>query len=824
MIRGFAGDLRLAVRSFRGSFAITFAAILTLALGIGATTAVFSVANGLLLRPLPVADPQRLVTVTSATALRFGFQAGAGWNYAMWDRLRERGDAFDGVFGWTLQQVEGADGGEAQPLNALIASGGVFEALGVRARAGRTFTPADDVPGGGPEGGVLVISEALWRRRFGAASSVIGSRLTVEGTPLTIIGIIPASFRGLDVGQPFDVAMPFSAEALVHGDRSFRNNQRALLLTVMLRLKPGQTLSAATAAMRAMQPQIIGPGAPAFLRDPFILVSASTGISDRSQLRQRYERPLAVLTTVSVLVLGIVCVSIANLFLARAAAQRHEMSLRLAVGAPRWRLARQVLVEGLVLGAAGAVTGMLFAAWASRALVAQIPAASGPASIDVPADWRVLAFATAVGLTTVVFFATAPAVYASRVAPLEALQEQGRAPAGQRAGLLSLGLIALQVALSIVLLAGAGVFIQTFNGLGSVPLGFEPRGVVVATVNMPRSLAQPVRAGLFDRTRAAIEAVPGVTRVAGSIWTPVGTGGGGLVTDARGRRADLGRGVLGFNFVTPGWFTTYGTSLRAGRDFDPGDGTDAARVAIVNETFHRGLLSGRHAIGETIDAGPCSSGGCTVVGVVADTVYGNSLRDAAPPMVYVPLAQAAGLPPNMPVRLSIRAAADHESLVRDVSAALSRVDPRLTYSFRLLADDVGAALSQERLVAYLAGFFGAVALLLSAVGLYGVISHTVARRRGEIGIRLALGARGADIIRLMLRGIGVSVLTGTVAGLLAAVWLSRFVAPLLYGLDAADPATLVTAAVSLASVAVLAAWRPVSRAVRIDPARVLRET
>jgi putative ABC transport system permease protein len=825
MLQGIAGDLRLALRSLRGSSTTTLAAILTLALGIGATTAVFSVANGLLLRPLPVAEPHRLVTVTSATALRFGFQAGVGWNYAMWDRFREGAEAFDGGFTWTFLQVAGSDGGEAQPLNALIASGGVFEALGVHALAGRTFTAADDVRGGGPDGGVVVISEALWQRRFGGTANVLGSRLSIEGTPLTIVGIIPKSFRGVDVGQPFDVAMPFSAEALVHGDRALRVNQRALLLTVMLRLKPGQTLSDATAAMRAMQPKIIAPGAPPFMKDPFIVVPASTGISDRSQLRQRYERPLVVLTTVSALVLGIVCVSIANLLLARAAARRYEVSLRLAVGASRWKLARQVLVEGLVLCGAGAVAGVLLAMWASRALVAQLPASSGTVSIDVPADWRVLAFATGVSLITVVFFATAPALYASRVAPREALQEQGRMSAGGGAGLVTLGLIALQVALSIVLLAGAGLFIQTFNRLVSVPLGFEPKGVLVVTVHMPRSLAESAaRTGLFDRIRTAIEAVPGAARVAGSIWTPVGTGGGGLLTDARGRRADVGRGVLGFNFVTPGWFAIYGTSLRAGRDFDAGDSMDTARVAIVNEAFRRGLLSSRAAIGETIDAGPCGSARCTVIGVVADAVYGNSLRDAPPPVVYVPLAQAADLRPNMPLRLSMRAAGSHESLLHEVRAALSRVDPRLTYTFRVLADDVLAAVAQERLVARLAGFFGAVALLLSAVGLYGVISHTVARQRGEIAVRLALGARGVDIVRLMLTSIGMCVLAGTVVGLLAAVWLSRFVAPLLYGLDAADPATLVGAAATLASVAVLAVWRPASRAVRIDPAHLLRET
>ena len=825
MIRGVANDLRLAVRSLRATSAITVAAVVTLALGIGATTAVFSVANGLILRPLPVAEPRRLVTVTSAFALRFGFQGGAGWNYAMWDQLQQRATVFDGALAWTLQRVEGAESGETRPFNALVTSGGFFDMLGVRALAGRTFTSADDVRGGGPDGGAVVISEALWQQRFNRAANVVGSRLAIDGTPLTIVGIIPKSFRGLDVGQPFDVAMPFSAEALVHGNRSFRDNQGALLLTVMLRLKPGQTLPAATAAMRTMQPQIVGRGAPPFLRDPFIVVPASSGISDRSQLRQRYERPLVVLAIVSGLLLGIVCVNIANLLLTRATARRYELSVRLAVGASRWRLVRQVIVEGLVLAFAGTAIGMLFAAWGSRALVSQLPAPSGPVSIGAPTDWRVLVFVTGVSLIAVVLFAAGPAVYASRVPPLEALQERGRATGGDRKGLLSFGFIVLQVALSIVLLAGAGLFIQTFNRLVKVPLGFDPKGVVVVTVNTSRLSSQPTsRAQIYERIRDALDAVPGVSRVAGSMWTPIGAGGGGVLTDARGRRADLGRGQLAFNVVTPGWFAAYQTTLHSGRDFDARDSANGARVAIVNETYRRTLLSSRAALGEAINAEPCGQAGCSVVGVVADTVYGSSLRDAPPPMVYVPLAQATGLRPDMPLRLSMHTEADHESVVHAVTAALNRVDPRLTFTSRPLLDDVEAAASQERVVARLAGFFGVAALLLSAIGLYGVIAYTLTRRRGEFAIRLALGAQTGDVIRLMLTYIGVSVLAGTVLGLLIAVWLSRFVAPLLYGLKAHDPATLAVATALLALVALVAGWRPASRAVRIDPARVLRDT
>jgi predicted permease len=765
-----------------------------------------------------------LVTVTSAMALRFGFQAGAGWNYAMWDQLRQRGDAFAGGFAWTLQPFDPSDGGEMLPLNALVASGDVFRTLGVHALIGRPFTSADDVRGGGPDGPVLVISEDLWQRRFNGAADVVGSRLTIEGTPLTIVGVIAKSFRGVDLGQPFDIAMPFGAEALVRGERSLRDSERALLLTVMLRLKSGQTLSAATAALRAMQPQIVGSGAPPFLRDPFMAVPASTGISDRSQLRQRYERPLVVLAIVSGLVLVIVCVNIANLALARASARRYELSLRLAVGAPRWRLARQVLIDGLVLGGAGAAAGMLLATWASRALLTQLPAPDRPVSLDLSVDWRVLAFAIAVSMLAVVLFGTAAAFYATRVSPLEALQQDGRSLLGGRTGLLTSGLIALQVALSIVLLWCAGLFLQSFNRLASVPLGFEPKGVLVVTVQSTGSSNEPAaRMRLYGRIREALQTVPNVARIAGSIWTPVGAGGGGVLTDARGRRADLGRGVLAFNFVTPGWFAAYGTPLRVGRDFDARDGPNATRVAIVNQTFRDSLLRDRAAIGDTIDAGPCGRDGCTVVGVVADTVYGSSLRDPAPPMVYVPFAQAVGLRPDTPLRLSIRTAATPERVVAEIAAALRRVDPGLRYAFRPLVEDVRAAVAQERLVAQLAGFFGVVALLLAAIGLYGVISYTVTRQRGGIGIRLALGCQPAGVLRLILARVAVSVLTGTVVGLFVAVWLSHYVAPLLYGLEAHDPTTLVAASATLASVAALAGWRPASRAVRIDPAQVLRE-
>ena len=814
------GDLRLAIRSLASAPAVSLAALLTLALGIGATTAIFSVANGLILRPLAVERPQDLVTITSVTPLRYGFQAGGGWNYGMWDRFRQRSDAFAGAFAWTLQRLDLAEAGEAQPINALIASGEFFTTLGVRAAMGRMFAPTDDVRGGGPDGPVAVISHQLWQRRFNALPSIVGSQLLVEGTPLTIVGVAPASFRGVDVGQPFDIAMPFGAEAVIRSRPSVMDSPRALLLTVLLRLAPGQTLAQATAALQAMQSQIVGPAAPSFLREPFIVVRASTGISDRSRLRQQYAHPLLLLSILSGTVLLIACSNIASLFLARAAARRRALSIRVALGASRWRLARQVLVEAGTLGSAGVLTATLLATWMSRALVAQLPNAGGPILIDLPLDWRVLAFTAAVATIAVALFGMAPALYAMRVPPMEALQDEGRSTAGRRVGRLSGGLLATQVALSIVLVSAAGLFLRTADRLANVPLGFDPTGVLVITTRATGSPAEDQRR---QRILDVLSAVPGVTHAAASIWTPVGSGGGGILTDARGRRAEDAARVA-YNVVTPGWFRTYATPLRMGRDCERRDDASAPRVAVVNDTLRRSVLGGAGAPGATIDAGPCGRGGCTVVGVVADAVYGQSLRDAPPPTVYVPFAQAAGVArPDAPLRISVRTDGDPVRLAPALAAALRAVDPSLTFSFRPVATDVAASMAEERLVAILAMFFGVVALLLSSVGVYGVTSYSVARQRGEIGVRIALGGQPRTILRAVLARIAAFVVAGTVAGLLTVLWLSRYVAPLLFGLEPRDPATLVTSMLILMGVAALAGGVPAWRATRVDPAHVLRE-
>ena len=821
-------DLRLAFRALRANPIVSAVAALSLALGIGANTAIFSLVNGLLLRALPVVEPQRLVTISSDMAIRLGFRAGLGWNYALWDQLRQRASAFDGALAWSTQRFNLSTGGEMQPVEGLVVSGGFFTTLGVKAALGRTLTADDDVRGGGPNGPVVVISDGLWRRRFDASRAIIGTPLVVEGTPLTIVGVTPPAFLGLDAGRSFDIALPFATEPLVR-KHALIDERASFLLFVMLRLKPDQSIAAATAALRAMQPGILGSvRVPAFVRDPFTLVDASRGTDIPGSPRQRYERPLLTIFVVVALVLLIACGNIANLLLARATEREHELSVRLALGAPRFRLARQFLVESLVLAATGAIGGLVFAAWASRALMAQLPSPAGLVTLDLSIDWHVFGFTAAVTIATVVLFGTAPALRASAVAPIDALKEHGRTTSG-RTRRLSGGLIIAQVALSLVLVVAAGLFVRTFERLATMPLGFDRDRVLVVTVDTARAGVDPAdRLGLYHRIIEAAGSVPGVAHAAGSTSTPLSAGlPGNVAVPAAASIPEKERLAL-FNVVSPGWFAAYGTPIRDGRDIDARDTATGQPVVVVNESFARTFFPGRRAIGESVAAR-------TVVGVAADQVMqggfkadrsARTLRDGAAPAIYIPLAQSAGSgrPDRTTVLVSVRCDGESPAAAAPgVGAALRALDPGLAFTFRPLADDVSAAVAQERLVAWLSGFFGALALLLAGLGLYGVTSYAVSRQRTEIGIRLALGAPSGGVVRLVLSRVTRLVVLGIVAGAALSVWASKFVATLIYGVDPRDPVTLAGGAITLAAAGAIAGWLPAHRASRIDPLEVLRD-
>ncbi len=687
-------DLRQAMRHVHRSpgFAATIA--LTLALGIGANVAIFAVINGLLLRSLPVTDPNRLVTISSDAAIAHGYQG--GWTFAMWEALQPHADLFAGVLAWTPARFDLAPSGERQIVEGLFASGGYFETLGVSAILGRTFTAADDRPGGGAEGPIAVISHRFWQRRFGGAASVVGGRLVVDGIPVTIIGVTPPEFFGVDVGRAFDVALPLETEPLIHTNRSILRSSR---LVVMLRLKLAQSIAVGTATLRTLQPAILGVTPetlstvrPPQNREPFTLVSAAGGTSlpvrGPAGLRQSYTRPLLTLLIVVLLVLAIACVNIANLMLARATARRHELSVRVALGASRTRLARQLLMESLVLAALGAIGAAAIAGWGSHALVAQLSTAADRIVLDLSFDWRTLAFIAGVAVATVGVFGTAPAFRATRAASRDVIEMQGRAALRHTAGgggvaTLSGCLAIVQIALSLTLVIAAALFVRSFERLSHVPLGFDPDRVLIVNVDTARARAEPDRTRLYQRIVDAARSVPGVAHAGASIWTPVD---GGMRMGDSQTRAE-------FNFVTAGWFAAYGTAVRIGRDFTEHDTAEASPVVVVNQAFVRALLPGRLPVGETIPypRSPRGEVQRTIVGVVDDAVF-DSQREGIQPIVYLPIAQALDEGPNSPAEISVGvrpAAGSPMQLARSVGAAVTGVDPGLSYTFRLLIGSRG---------------------------------------------------------------------------------------------------------------------------------------
>jgi predicted permease len=819
-------DLRLAIRSLGTAPLASAVAILSLALGIGANTAVFSIAHALFFRALPVEAPDRLVTVTSDFALSHGFRNGIGWNYEMWERFRRHSGIVDGSFAWTYASFNLGQSGPIDTAHGMLATGGFFRTLGVGALLGRTFTESDDSRGGGADGPVAVITYACWQRRFGGAVEAIGSRLSINRVPFTIVGVTPPGFSGIEVGESLDVVVPLGTDPLLRGAENLLDNPGALLLTVMLRLKPAQAASAATAAMRALQPAIVNRGRtplPAFLSDPYVLAPAANGSTDHSQLRQRYAQPMLVIAVVVALVLLVACTNIANLLLARGSARRHEWSVRLALGASPWRLARPCLVESLILSAAGATIGVFLAIGTSRWLVARLSASLSSIFLDVSLDRHVIALTTAVTVVAALLCGTMPAIRTARVSAADALRDRDRLAARSRGA--SSTLLAVQVAISLVLIEAAGLFLATFRHLDRVPLGFDADDLAVAAVDF-REAHVPAedRAVLAARLTGAIGATAGVRRAAASLATPGAGGDVNRMTDARGRAAGDPARVL-MNAVTPGWFGTYGIPLLAGRDFEVNDAATAPAVAVVNHSLATRLFPGRTALGQTLTTNLGADETRTIVGVVADVVYGSP-RDPAGAQAYVPLTQAGhlGRPGSTIVHITFRSGEQSPlPLERRLASAVTAVDPRLSFSVRNLSHAVAVLRSEDAIVARLAGFFGMVAALLAGLGLYAVASQRANHRTAELAVRLAVGGSRASLLRLLVADMMRVVLLGLAAGTVVSMWLSPLVQSLLYGVGPRDPSTFFFSWTVMLAVGTLALWRPFMRAVRTNPATLLNQ-
>ena len=826
-------DLRTAVRTMRATPIVTLVVVLSLALGIGANTAMFSIVNSLLLRALPVERADRLVLLLSNPSVI----PNSPWSNPAWEQIRDRhADLFQETFAFSRRTTRFnlAVGGQTDFVDGVYASGRYFDALRLQPLLGRSFTADDDRRGGGANGPVAVVSYAFWQRRFGGSPDVVGKTQTIDRVPFTIVGVMAPEFFGTDVGTRSDVILPIGTEPLMRGRDSLLD--RASWLLVMARLKDGQTIESAEQALRGVQPQIREATLPAnataetrarHFATPFGVQSAADGTS---AMRARYRQPILAVMTVVALVLLIACANVANLLLARASARRREFSVRLALGASRWQLARQQLVEALLLAASGGVVGLLIALWASSVLVRQLSTQANTVFLDTTLDWRVLAFTASVAIAVALLFGVVPALRASRTEPIDAIREHSRTTSGERGIGFGGALVAGQVALCLVLVVAAGLFIRTFTTLATLNVGFDRDPVLLVRLDVSQKSAEPAqRLALYEQIARTVRAMPGVAHAAISEVTPVS----GTITDVyveaeNGPQLAPPQNISYRNVITPDWFATYGTRLVAGRDFDERDRLSSPPVAIVNETFVRRFLQGANPLGRRI-RNPSSAPGETrpwieVVGVVADAVY-LSLRAAVPPTMYIPLAQRT---PDSGffqfATLSVRAQSGSPlSLARGVGDGIARVNSDVAITFTALNQQVDAALVQERIVAILSGWFSLLALLLSALGLYGVTSYAVNRRRTEIGIRMAIGAAPARVVRLVLARVIVLLGFGVLIGAAASIWASKFIATMLYRLEPRDPATLIASAAVLATVGALAGALPAYRASRVDPAEVLRE-
>jgi len=820
-------DVRYALRVMRRSPGFTAVAVVSLALGIGANAAMFQLLDALGLRSLPIERPHELAEVRIAGGNRgFGLNENSNsqMTHPLWEQLRNHQQAFAGLFAWGDTNARAGRGAEMRSVRLLWVSGEMFPVLGIRAGLGRLFTQADDYRGCGVQS--VVISDAFWRSDFGASASAIGAQLPVLDRSVEVIGVTPPEFFGLEVGRQFDIALPICASAVWGNAIDQRNT---FWLTVMGRLKPGWTLARAAAHVDALSPGLIeatlppGYDADGTARYRSFRLTAVSAARGASEWRDRYERALWWLLGTTGIVLLIACANISNLLLARASATEREVAMRVALGATRARLAAQMLVEGVLLAAAGAIAGAALAAGMSRALIATLTTERDRLHLEVPLDWRVLAFTAAVALAACAAFALVPALRSSQADPAAAMQAGARGSTANRRGSFQRVLVAAQIALALVLLVGAVLFVRSFRNLTSVDTGLREDGVVFANVGTllkSRPTADQILAfeeQVLERIRSTprVESAAATTQfpLNGSSWTQ-----GILVTEADGAH----RRSAKFTYVSPGYFSTLGIPLRAGRDFLDADTATSRRIAIVNDTFVRRYVGGPNALGTIVrtTAEPrFPEATYEVVGVVADTKYA-SLRDEVPPIAYVPITQHPSLRPWP--GLVIHSAAAPADVIPEIRRRVSALDPTIVMGFTVFSAQMRDRLVRERTMAWLAGSLGALATLLSMIGLYGVIAYMAARRRQEIGIRRALGASRSTIVRLILAETAVTLSVGLPVGLVAAWTIVRSADALLFGLSATDPRTLAASVCLLAAVAVAASAVPAVRASRVDPMHALR--
>ena len=813
-------DVRHACRLIRRAPAFSAVAAFSLALAIGVNTAVFSLLNAVVFRELPVRDPRSLVSVES---VRPDGTRG-GLTFPVFDDLAHRQQSFSSWIGYWGDGVFNVDlDGTLFRGDIWAVTGNFYSELGVRPFAGRLLGDEDVNLAARTPAMAAVLGYGVWRREFGGDPSIVGRTVGVEGVAFTVVGIAPRSFTGLGTTTEPDVTIPLTAMPRLTGQTDRFTNPRVRWVSTIARLKPGVTLEEARAGIEALWPSIraanispddVGTDRANFLATRLDVQSAARGVG--SFVRTRFTRPLEIVLAVAGLILLIACVNLASLTLSRAAARQHEFAVRAALGGGRGRLARQTITEGLALSAIAACGGLLFAAWGSRALAAMMTRDYlVPPVLDVSPDARVLAFTTALAVLSGILLSVVPAWRAGRQDPMIALQQAGRTFA--RAGRAGRILIVAQVALSLVVLVDAGLLVRTLQQLRSIDVGFRTAGV-----SMAKLFGRPGGYRDFDPDRYypelldRVAALPGVRDAAITQVLPAA----GPIAKASVAALPAGGDEVPSPLapVGPRFFRTLGVRFVAGRDFAWSDAAGSRRVAIVSRTLAARLFGGGSAVGRHVRvSGDPARRDLEIVGVVSDVRLGDP-RDPAPSAVYVPLLQEPAHTRYGSILLRTEAAFSVQELRRVVQS----YGREYILSYRPLGDAMDHAIVQERVTALLAGGFGLLALLLAAVGLYGLVSYDVAERSREMGIRMALGAEQADVIRLVTCEALALVAAGLAIGALPALAASRLVAGLLFGVASTDAATFAGVAASLVAVGAVAACVPAWRASRHNPIETLR--
>ena len=818
MLDAIPQDVRYALRTLRGSPGFTAVAILSLALGIGANTAIFSLIDSVILKSLPVAHPEHLLQVTMGE--------NAGFTNPIWEQIRDRQDVFSGIFAYGGGRFNLAAGGEARYAQGNYASGQFFDTLGLHALIGRTFTIADDQRGCP---GTAVLSHGFWQREYGGRGDIVGKNISFDNHPFEILGVLAPGFTGIDVGSEEDLYVPVCTEKIIRGEFSSLDQRSSWWLRVIGRPKPGVSAGQSEARLKTLAPMVFEATVPPgwkeedrqeYRKRSFDTQPAANGLSN---IRRQYQPALMVLLAIAGVVLLIACANVANLLLARSAARQREIAIRIALGSGRGRLVRQLLTESIVLSLTGAAIGILFAQWGARLLVGLISLGGNKVVLDLSVDSRVLAFTAGVSILTALLFGLAPAWRSTAVNPQAAMKANARGVIeGSKFG-LGKALVVAQVALSLVLVAGAGLMLSTFFRLETLDAGFDREHVLLVKVDLRNgNYAKERRGAVMREMLAHLRALPGVRSASASNVTPVSGSIWNEDLEIEGY-ASKGRDdtLVYFNEVSDRYFETLRTDLVAGRDFNTHDTPESPKVAIVNQTMARKFFAGQNPIGKRYRAEEGNKMGpwTEIVGMVRDSKYG-SLREEILPTAFVAASQDAT---PMSYEFELRAAGPPTALISGAKSAIAEVNRNVSLQFKTLAVQVDESLARERLLASLSGFFGALALALAMIGLYGVMSYNIARRRNEIGIRMALGAEQSRVLRMVLREVAILIGMGLAIGLSAAIGTTRFVESFLYGMKANDPWTLFLSAGVLALAAALAGFLPARRASKLDPMNALRE-